>query len=202
MDYSLVLVIFHSSSHPFSAFPHSSLYLYRLQVWDLVPLASLSFIQLVAPGGDQEAKRERSQGFSSSLSSCSEAVAACLSLPPSPASPSFLSGSSSTVLALTEFHKIISLPCPFISRDVVLWLASTTLVYPLNGGYPSVSSPFTKVSSFEPSWKKSLSFWDSDRHTLLNIFLTRYCQIALQKGYIQLYFHLQFVKVWWVELLK
>lgn len=131
MDYRLVLVIFQSSSHPFSAFLHSSLSLYRLQVTGIsclwLPWASF---QLVAPG-DQEARREKSR-FLLSLSSCSEAVAACLSL--APALPPLLSsGSSSTVLALIEFHKSISLPCPFISGDVCS-LASTTLVYSLNPG--------------------------------------------------------------------
>ena len=120
MDYSFVLVIFHSFSHPSSAFLHSSLSLYRLQVWDLMPLASLSFIQFLAPGGDQEARRERGQGFSSCLPALRQWLHACpylRALPP----PSFLVVPPPLFLALTEFHKIISLPCPFISRDVVLW---------------------------------------------------------------------------------
>ena len=199
MDYSLVLVIFHSSSTPFLLFFILLCLFIDCKsgiscLW--LPWASFSWWH------QEEIKKQEEREVKVSPSLCLPALRQWLSLPPSPASAFFLSSSSSTVLALTEFHKIISLPCPFISRDVVLWLASTTLVYSLNLGYPSVSSPFTKVSSLEPSRKKSLSFWDSDRHILLNIFLTRYCQIALQKGYIQLYFHLQFVKAWWVELLK
>lgn len=186
MDYSFVLVIFHSFSHPFSAFLHSSLSLYRLQVWDLAPLASLSFIQFVAPGGDQEARRERSQGFSSCLLALRQWLHACpylQALPP----PPFLVVPPPLFLPLLSSIRLF--PC-LVPLSLGMLFFGLNNVYSLNLGYPSVSSPFTKVSSFEPSWKKSLSFWDSDRHTLLNIFLTRYCQIALQKGYIQLYFHL------------